>query len=612
MAAQSRSLDRGVFSNPQAFQTIFQTKEGWIKKSEEWVWVKDCDIKEIPWGKCSTVTKLRLEIISRYFEAWRDGKIDLSIIPHNITAIWCEASGRLNDYSFSTLPKHLVEVRIDKLEVVDEKQGQNASPFLYVIPPQQMRFNFLTSIRVLRLGQCGLDTLDWVPGQLDVLHLEECTLHVRDKQSDKLTLRSLWGEYEKFSLKTLKKVNELILERCKEFVRIEFADDAQIQSLRIWNHDGPKLVDENFNNFPKSLAKFEIKGADITDKTIEKLDVGLHSLSLEDCPQVTMGLGRAQLYFPGCTFNGLKKEAPQTAKFRMQLEQSVIGQPQAIDAAFQALCISLAGIKPGPRPAGIFLFVGPSGVGKTELAKTVALVGKRQLLRYDMGEYQLEHEVTKFIGSPTGYKGNEKGGLLTNDVQKYPDAVVLFDEIEKAHTTVHRALLGVFEGHMTDGKGKMTDFQKTIIIMTSNLGAEIVASLDWANVEVALKKSESIVLELLKKKIAPEFVGRIDAVVPFRPLEAEVVRNIMKSKVKRYEEDIEAQTGIQLVIDDNVWQPLCENLDPALGARKVVMQFEREVNAAISTALLNGFVRKGDKIGVFREGQDIQLRLIRV
>lgn len=459
---------------------------------------------------------------------------------------------------------------------------------------------YLPFIQDLEFVSCELDTLDWLPIHIQSLRLKSCSL---------LTLSE--GN-KNFSLKTLNKIKKITLDSCKNVFFVEFPSaNNQVESLKILRHN-PRPTDDTFRNFPQTLREFEIMGADITDNTVEKLENNVQTLELYDCPKVNVE--RIKLLFPWYDQGQqIEREPSKTDIFRRKLEQAVIGQPQAIDVAFNALCVSLSGIIPNERPSGVFLFVGPSGVGKTELAKAIANAGDRHFLRYDMAEYQLQHEVAKLIGSPRGFEGNLYGSKLTNDIQKHPNAIVLFDEIEKAHHSIFMVLLGILDaGRMTDNQDRTVDFTKTIIIMTSNLGAREIANLDWNNTKEALEKSKIIVLDLLKQKVAPEFAGRIDTVVPFRPLEEETIKNIMKSKIQRYEENVCKTNNIQIKISENVWLPLLKTMDPTLGARPVIRQIEQEINSEIGKGVLNGIIKKGDKLDLQRENGKIKIQLIRM
>lgn len=565
-------------------------------------WIRDqTDANDVE--KYSALRSLTMNIAVGSF--WYD-TVDLSKLPSHITEItlWAGTYKALDVGSLSTIAK-LEKLRFLRFYIY--KNGMfdsetfckmyspfNDSPPILLNPT----FIHLSSIRVLEFSSCELDTLDWLPPQVEELWLGGCSL--------RKTLKT----EKNFSLKPLNTIKQITIERCKIFFSAEFPTEGnRVESLRIWNHN-PRLTDDTFKNFPQSLKEFSINSSDITDVTIGKLGIGVQLLCLNDCPKINAE--RVKLLFPESKFEGMIQQNSITDEFRQKLEQAVIGQPQAINAALKALCVSLSGLTPSDRPSGVFLFVGTSGVGKTELAKAIASVGNRYFLRYDMAEYQLEHEVAKLVGSPPGYKGNSAGSKLINDVKQHPNAVVLFDEIEKANSAVHKILLGVFDaGRLTDGKGSTADFTKTIIIMTSNLGAMEIARLNWDNVEQALEKSKSIVLELLKHNVAPEFAGRIDTVVPFKPLEEEDIRNIMKSKIQRYEKDTKQKHNIQLEISESVWLPLLKNMDLTLGARPIIRQLEQEINAEIGKQLLNGSVKKGDKLQVFREKEKILLKLIR-
>ncbi len=502
--------------------------------------------------------------------------VDLSKIPSQFTNITFEASEGLNSESLSTLPDHVINLA-----------------FVHISWIISARVGHLTSLRVLELNHCNAHEMQ-VPDQLETLLLNSVKF-------------LKWGSPSPFSLGTVHKVRNITLKDC-ENITVEFPENQvhYVESLKI---TGCGLKDENFRNFPLSLKHCRIKEA-ITSKTIEKLGRGLQSLNIKGCNRVKMHPERAQLLFGECVLEGFKERVSRADKYRRALEKSVIGQPQAIQTALGTLCTSLAGLGTITRPVGVLLFVGPSGVGKTELARAMASVGNRKFLRYDMSEYQLEHEVAKLTGAPSGYEGSAEGSRLINEVTDHPEAIVLFDEIEKAHANIHRALLGIFDaGRLTDGKGKTGDFTKTIIIMTSNLGSNRIVALDWDQLDAALRESETIVLNLLKQKIAPEFAGRIDRVVPFRPLNGNIMREIMKAKILDYGARMQ-QEGFELEILDSAWEPLFENADFALGVRPIIRQCENEINAEISKALVNCYIKKGAKLQVSRETNNkIKLQL---
>lgn len=592
-----------------------------IGLDDRYIYINDYEIDRTKIEQYPERTQLHLTIPYGGFEQ----RADVSEIPPRITHIKFEACFGLDEDKLSTLSNHAEEIIFQRLVVNrGAKKGYYDAKYFglklhgWLIKPPTI--SHLTLLRVLRFVNCKIDRLTWLPGQVELLELRECNfIEVKTKK-----------EHLEFSLETLYKIKRVIINSCENIFAVKFPanQDHRMEALQILRHS-PRLTDDVFKNFPTSLIELEIQNADITGKTIEKVGAQIEELKLEDCPNMDMTPKRATLLFPEANVQGVIEKTNITDKIQEKLERDVIGQPRAIDAAFKALCISLSGLGPSDRPSGVFLFVGPSGVGKTEMAKTIASLGGREFLRYDMGEYQHEQEVAKLMGSPPGYIGNDVGGKLTNDVQTHPNAIVLFDEIEKAHPKVHTSLLGVFDaGRLTDGKGKTVDFTQTIIIMTSNLGAGQMEALNWNHVEQALTESKNIVMRLLKQKVPPEFISRIDTIAPFRPLDVEISRNIMKAFVQNFAKNAQQRQDpqlnilqnmgepvkredLELTIDDNVWEHLLINFDPALGVRPIKRQYEQEMFAEIGQAVLNGLVKKGDKLHIFRENGKIEFHLMR-
>jgi len=272
----------------------------------------------------------------------------------------------------------------------------------------------------------------------------------------------------------------------------------------------------------------------------------------------------------------------------------VIGQEDSIKAVSQAIRRTRAGLKDPKRPSGSFIFLGPSGVGKTELAKTLAefLFGDEQsLISLDMSEYMEKHTVSRLMGSPPGYVGYEEGGQLTEAVRRKPFSVVLFDEIEKAHPDVFNALLQILEeGRLTDSQGRSVDFRNTVLIMTSNLGTRDLrkANLGFtANDEsVSYQKMKEKVTESLKNHFRPEFLNRVDETIVFHELTKAEVTQIVDLMVARLKEQIEMQ-GMGLEVTVEAKHYLADRgYDPELGARPLRRAIQRLVEDPLSERLL--------------------------
>jgi ATP-dependent Clp protease ATP-binding subunit ClpC len=306
-----------------------------------------------------------------------------------------------------------------------------------------------------------------------------------------------------------------------------------------------------------------------------------------------------------------EEETAKLLRMEDELHKRVIGQDQAIRAVSQAIRRTRAGLKDPKRPSGSFIFLGPSGVGKTETAKTLAefLFGdETSLIQLDMSEYMEKHTVSRLVGSPPGYVGYEEGGQLTEAVRRKPFSVVLFDEIEKAHPDVFNALLQILEdGRLTDSQGRSVDFKNTVIIMTSNLGT---ADMRKATVGFG-KSSESITYEKMKLKVnealkahfRPEFLNRIDDTIVFHELTKDEVTEIIDLMIKRLREQLETQ-GLNLELTQEAkYYVVDKGYDPTLGARPLRRALQRLVEDPLSEKILWKEFRAGETIIVDVEGE---------
>ncbi|MGQ9824280.1 MAG: ATP-dependent chaperone ClpB [Desulfotomaculales bacterium] len=281
------------------------------------------------------------------------------------------------------------------------------------------------------------------------------------------------------------------------------------------------------------------------------------------------------------------------------LHERVVGQEEAVKAVADAVLRSRSGIKDPNRPVGSFIFLGPTGVGKTELSRALAEAlfdDERNMIRLDMSEYMEKHTVARLIGAPPGYVGYEEGGQLTEAVRRKPYSVVLFDEIEKAHGDVFNVLLQILDdGRLTDGKGRTVDFRNTIVIMTSNIGSQQILSFQERGGDYGRMKES--VLALLKQHFRPEFLNRVDEVIVFHALEREQVRKISVLLLRRLEARIRQAAGCELKWDDPAVTFLAnKGYDPAFGARPLKRVIQQEVETPLSRKIVAGEVGPKDVV----------------
>ena len=292
----------------------------------------------------------------------------------------------------------------------------------------------------------------------------------------------------------------------------------------------------------------------------------------------------------------------------------MIGQDTAISAVSRAIRRSRMGLKDPKRPAGSFIFLGPTGVGKTELAKalTEILFGdENMMIRIDMSEYMEKHSISKLIGSPPGYVGYEEGGQLTEKIRRNPYSVVLFDEIEKAHPDVFNLLLQILDdGTLTDSEGRHVDFKNTIIIMTSNIGASDIAEpkkLGFSSNEKELLRDDEnmhkTVMNALKHAFRPEFLNRIDEIIIFSKLTKEDIHNIARMLLSESAKRIQ-KVGVTVQFDDSLIDYIAdEGFDPVYGARPLKRAIVRCVEDGFATEMLEGKFHAGDCVKISVKGE---------
>ena len=319
----------------------------------------------------------------------------------------------------------------------------------------------------------------------------------------------------------------------------------------------------------------------------------------------------------------LESEREKLLRMEDALHKRVVGQNDAIEAVADAVRRSRAGLQNEKRPIGSFLFMGTTGVGKTELAKALAeflFNDENMMTRIDMSEYQERHSVSRLVGAPPGYVGYDEGGQLTEAVRRKPYSVVLLDEIEKAHPDVFNILLQVLDdGRLTDNKGRTVDFKNTILIMTSNVGADIIQSyMDKIQVipgESEVRAAESYrarlladcreeVMEVLKRTVRPEFLNRIDELIMFEPLSQTDIRDILRMQIEDLQEKL-AENGVRIVFSKEFEDYMStKGYEPAYGARPIKRLMQKELVNLLAKSILDGHVHRDSEILIdVRDGQ---------
>nr|WP_295306231.1 ATP-dependent Clp protease ATP-binding subunit [uncultured Blautia sp.] len=310
-------------------------------------------------------------------------------------------------------------------------------------------------------------------------------------------------------------------------------------------------------------------------------------------------------------------ETRRLAQLEKELHKRVIGQEEAVHAVSQAVKRGRVGLKDPNRPIGSFLFLGPTGVGKTELSKALAqaVFGSEQaMIRVDMSEYMEKHSVSKLIGSPPGYVGYDEGGQLSEKVRRNPYSVILFDEIEKAHPDVFNILLQVLDdGHITDAHGRKVDFKQTIIIMTSNAGAQAIVEpkqlgfISQKDEKKDYEKMKAGVMEEVRRLFKPEFLNRIDEIMVFHTLKKEEIRKIVTLLLKSLEKRCQEQMNIQLNVTNSAVDYIAEaGFDAKYGARPLRRAIQSKIEDRLANELLEGKIKRGDTVQVQYRNKEIR------
>jgi ATP-dependent Clp protease ATP-binding subunit ClpC len=315
-----------------------------------------------------------------------------------------------------------------------------------------------------------------------------------------------------------------------------------------------------------------------------------------------------------------EEESSRLLRMEEEIHKRMVDQEEAVNAVARSIRRARSGLKDPKRPIGSFLFLGPTGVGKTELARSLAeflFGGEDAMVRFDMSEYMERHEVAKLIGAPPGYVGYEEGGKLTEALRRRPYSVVLFDEIEKAHPDVFNILLQILEdGRLTDGQGHTVDFRNSVVIMTSNVGAQDLmksrslgfTAVDGADVD--LEKMKSSIMEAVRKTFRPEFINRVDDIIIFKPLGKEELLKILDIMLDEVSKRLEEQ-GITIDVPAETRQKLLiKGYDPKFGARPLRRTLQKTIEDPLADLLLEGKVERNSVIRVTVEGDNFSFKTV--
>ncbi len=399
---------------------------------------------------------------------------------------------------------------------------------------------------------------------------------IADLSEERDALRAEW-ENEKGAVNEIRALKESV-----DQLRLE-AEQAERAG------DFGKVAEIRYGRIPEAQQKLDTLQKSQGDRRLMQEEIGA-----EDIAEVVAkwtGIPVQKM---------LQSDREKLLHLEDRLHQRLAGQDEAIEVVSDAVRRSRAGLQDARRPIGSFLFLGPTGVGKTELAKTLAeylFNDENAIVRIDMSEYQERHAVSRLVGAPPGYVGYDEGGQLTEAVRRKPYSVVLLDEIEKAHPDVWNILLQVLdEGRLTDNKGRVANFKNTIIIMTSNMGSHIIqdkfAEDEGWNHSLIIEETKRAVLDLLKASVRPEFLNRIDEIVLFEPLTQQNIRKIVDIQFKGIQKML-AEQGITLDATDESLNKLGEEgFDPAFGARPLKRVMQRRILNELSKGILSGQVAK--------------------
>ena len=409
-------------------------------------------------------------------------------------------------------------------------------------------------------------------------HLPDKAIDLMDEASSRVQLTGITVPPQ---LKEVEQNLHALAEKKEEAIRE--GDFSRARELQ----EGQKELEESYEKLKKRQEqRYKNKKMQVTEENIAQIVSSWTKIPVQKLAQ---------------------KESKRLASLEKELHKRVIGQEEAVEAVAKSIKRGRVGLKDPARPIGSFLFLGPTGVGKTELSKALAetVFGSEQaMIRVDMSEYMEKHSVSKLIGSPPGYVGYEEGGQLSEKIRRNPYSVILFYEIEKAHPDVFNILLQVLDdGHITDAQGRKVDFKQTCIIMTSNAGAQSIVEpkrLGFSQGEDKKKDYEDMkrgVMEEVRRIFKPEFLNRVDEILVFHMLDKQEIRQIVNILVKKLEKRCKEQLDIELVVRSSVKDYLAENgFDSKYGARPLKRAIQNKLEDRMAEEILAGKIHRGDRV----------------
>ena len=460
--------------------------------------------------------------------------------------------------------------------------------------------------------------IDSMPEELDSIHRRTLQLEIERE--------ALRKEKDKASRDRLKKLEKEIAdmkERGKALKTQWDSEKSEIQALRQLREE----IESTRHEIETAEREYDLnQAAELKYGKLNELEVKLHELEagLESDPDrkclVKEEVTAEEVAEIVARWSGvpvtrlLEGEKEKLLKLDVELHRRVVGQDEAVSVVADAVLRARSGLKDPRRPIGSFVFLGPTGVGKTELARSLAdtlFDSEDNIVRIDMSEYMEKHAVSRLIGAPPGYVGYEEGGQLTEAVRRKPYSIVLFDEIEKAHPDVFNTLLQVLdEGRLTDGHGKSVDFRNTVLIMTSNIGSPhlLEGVTDTGEIRDAARDR---VMNDLRATFRPEFLNRVDEIVLFSPLTKDEVKQIVELQLRGLRARLTDQL-VQLTLEPEALDFVAESAyDPVYGARPVKRFIQRHIETALGRKIIGGEIQEGDQVSVGMENDDLSFRIDR-